>query len=352
MKKLLTFMLTCALCYTAFAQMNDKNNIVYFGRETQYLYDEGAYLLKQIDKTLDEYPPTYPMTEAHKLALVSLDVLQHNTRFDGCKEMQDFINNRCLKVLDNLRNAKKPKKGLRIYKLYNDGFIVRSKSITFAIDFNRGEGLLFDGGTNGERGSVNLMSDSVATMLINECECLFITHNHSDHFDNFVVDRFLEQGKKVYAVRDYRANDDRITHVGDGKGVNKFSTGKLDVTIFPGHQEATPCNCYVIKTPEGYSVAHLGDEGGVPADYEWVQKAKESAPGLDVLLLTSWLPRPVTIINGFAPKFIITGHENEMRHTVDHRMGYWLTFINFDDHHQITTPYISMAWGEWYDFKR
>ena len=49
------------------------------------------------------------------------------------------------------------------------------------------------------------------------------------------------------------------------------------------------------------------------------------------------------------PRLIITGHENEMGHTVDHREDYTQTY-----NHLFGTPYpfIVMAWGESYLFRK
>lgn len=52
------------------------------------------------------------------------------------------------------------------------------------------------------------------------------------------------------------------------------------------------------------------------------------------------------MIKAFAPAYVISGHENELSHTIDHREAYWLTQYKFD---KIATgiPSLVMVWGEW-----
>ena len=50
-------------------------------------------------------------------------------------------------------------------------------------------------------------------------------------------------------------------------------------------------------------------------------------------------------VSGIQPALVITGHENEMGHTIDHREAYWLTFRRMNG---IKVPYVVMAWGESY----
>ena len=51
------------------------------------------------------------------------------------------------------------------------------------------------------------------------------------------------------------------------------------------------------------------------------------------------------LVNGFNPKLVISGHENEMGHTIDHREAFWLTFQKMEE---IKRNYVVMGWGEWF----
>ena len=53
-----------------------------------------------------------------------------------------------------------------------------------------------------------------------------------------------------------------------------------------------------------------------------------------------------------SPRLLISQHENEIgAHGIDHREAYWMTIYKNTHFHQNPTPYVLMAWGEWYDYK-
>ena len=62
-------------------------------------------------------------------------------------------------------------------------------------------------------------------------------------------------------------------------------------------------------------------------------------------MINCWTYKIKDIIEGFDPRYVITGHENEMGHTIDHREAFWLTFQEMEP---INHDYIVMAWGEWF----
>jgi hypothetical protein len=55
------------------------------------------------------------------------------------------------------------------------------------------------------------------------------------------------------------------------------------------------------------------------------------------------------MIRGFSPKLVITGHENELGHSVDHREPFWLTY---DRLHESPAPFLMMTWGESFHYRR
>ena len=56
-------------------------------------------------------------------------------------------------------------------------------------------------------------------------------------------------------------------------------------------------------------------------------------------------------IQGFSPRAIIFGHENEMGHSIDHREAFWLTQHKLDTM-ALPVPGIILCWGEGYRYKR
>jgi hypothetical protein len=122
---------------------------------------------------------------------------------------------------------------------------------------------------------------------------------------------------------------------------------KLQVKIFPGHQSPMMCNIYVVTTPDKYTFAHTGDQYD-KNDMEWIAKIKDNAPKIDALTINCWSYQIADAIKGFNPRYVVTGHENEMGHTIDHREAFWLTFQKMEP---VEHDYVVMAWGEWFSFK-
>jgi hypothetical protein len=54
-------------------------------------------------------------------------------------------------------------------------------------------------------------------------------------------------------------------------------------------------------------------------------------------------------VRGVNPELVITGHENEMGHTVDHREDYTQTYNHLFGSRY---PFLVMAWGESFHYRR
>ena len=116
----------------------------------------------------------------------------------------------------------------------------------------------------------------------------------------------------------------------------------LTFHVYPGRQGNVLNNVYVITLPEGKTIMHTGDQ-----DYSDDLVAKINGNiKVDVLLVQCWMMPMKKFVAGINPALIITGHENEMLHSIDHRESYWLTFRRMSE---VEAPYIVMAWGEVYD---
>ena len=84
-------------------------------------------------------------------------------------------------------------------------------------------------------------------------------------------------------------------------------------------------------------------------DFEWIDEVSKNH-SVDVLLPNCWTTDIVRVTRGFKPALIITGHENEMGHTIDHREG----SDRFGGSRDVgyDTPLILMTWGESYHYKK
>ena len=342
MKKLLFTLLfgtLAAASTTSFAQTKSAEPVAFWGKEDAYLLKQAAHMFSLADQALTENPPVVGAPTARKLALYNLDAMLHEVKYDNTEPFCDFIDSRIGKVIEDMKNP--VKKGVKIYKIYNDGFVARTKSVTIAFDVVRGECK-----------KQKLLSNDQIDAIVEKCEVLFLTHNHGDHVDKYVVDKFIEAGKPVIAAADILPNLDGVTHYRSeseilDKEVTLKSGEKLQVKIFPGHQSPMMCNIYVVTTPDKYTLAHTGDQYD-KNDMGWIATIKDNAPKIDALTINCWSYQIADAIKGFDPRYVITGHENEMGHTIDHREAFWLTFQKMEP---VEHDYVVMAWGEWFSFK-
>ena len=342
MKKLfltLLFGTLAAASTNSFAQTKSAEPVAFWGKEDAYLLKQAAKMFALTDQALTENPPVVGAPMARKLALYNLDAMLHEVKYDNTEPFCDFIDSRIGKVIEDMKNP--VKKGVKIYKIYNDGFVARTKSANIAFDLVRGECK-----------KQKLLSDEQIDAIIEHCDVLFLSHNHGDHVDRYVVNKFIATGKPVIAATEILPDLKGVTHyrseseILDEEVVLK-SGETLQVKIFPGHQSPMMCNIYIVTTPDKYTFAHTGDQYD-KNDMEWIAKVKDNAPKIDALTINCWSYQIADAIKGFNPRYVVTGHENEMGHTIDHREAFWLTFQKMEP---VEHDYVVMAWGEWFSFK-
>ena len=316
-----------------------QEDVAYWGKEDAYLLRQAKYMYELVDEALDEYPPVVGAPTSRKLALYNLDAMLHETKYDNTEPFKSFVTSRTSKVIADMQSP--VKKGMKIYKIYNDGFVARTKSVTIAFDVVRGV-------LNGQP----IVSDNDIATIVDQCDVLFLTHNHDDHVDRYVADRFIAAGKPVIAADEILKDVEGVTHYRSesdilDKEVALKNGERLSVKIYPGHQSEMMCNVYAVTTPEGLTIAHTGDQYN-KEDFRWINEVKNQKPAIDVLTINCWSMDIAEAIKGFNPRYVLTGHENEMGHTIDHREAFWLTFQKLQP---VTHDYVVMAWGEWFSLK-
>jgi L-ascorbate metabolism protein UlaG (beta-lactamase superfamily) len=270
------------------------------------------------------------------LALYNVDAVLHNTIFDKSEPLMDYMKSRIQNVIDGLKAPQMA--DMTIYKLYNDGFIVRTKSVTVAFDLVMGS-------------TYQLIPDELMAQLVDLCDIMFLSHNHRDHVDPGVVKMFTDRGKQVVGPDEALPDNMEMTHFRKEQIADLNITlpnSKLKIKVLPGHQDELQNNIYVITTPENLTFAQTGDQYH-REDIPWIATVKNHIPKVDVLLINCWAMELKTHVDGFNPELVITGHENEMGHTIDHREAYWMSYLKLDE---LEYPYSLMTWGECYDFNK
>ncbi|MDH6358513.1 MBL fold metallo-hydrolase [Parabacteroides sp. PF5-9] len=311
----------------------------FWGKSEAYLHNQAFHMFGLIDQALTENPPVTGAPMARKLALYTLDAMLHETKYDNSEPFNHFLLSRVNKVVADL--CEPVSEGMKIYKVYNDGFVVRTPSAAIAFDLVRGS-------CNGQ----TMIPDSLIARIVDQCDALFITHNHGDHGDPVVADLFLKAGKPVIAPTNLWEKNKEVQHLRFEQPVEKQLTlgrgQSVAVKIFPGHQSELINNIYVVTMPEKQTIAHIGDQYN-KEDMEWIVDIHKEIPSLDVLVVNCWTHRMNDLVEGFKPKLVVTGHENEMGHTIDHREAFWLTFQKME---AIKRDYLVMGWGEFYQITK
>ncbi|MBR1515393.1 MAG: MBL fold metallo-hydrolase [Paludibacteraceae bacterium] len=339
---LTVFIILCA--EPAASQKPEKNpneqHLIFWRYPDNYIENQARVAFATIDETLQAYPPQKEMLLPRKMALIALDQLLHDTRNDKAEPFYTFINARMQRMLDDMQRP--VKKGLRIYKLYNDGFIIKTKDATVAVD-------LIPGGTKDHP----FIADSIIYKIAGQCDAMFVSHFHGDHANLNIAKAFAARGKLVIAPKGLWVGVDPMIQqllVADSVVDVPFKDLKMTLHILPGHQDDIPNNIYVMEFDKCGTVAHTGDQWN-EEDLTWIDDIHKNYR-IDILLPNCWINSMERSLKGFGPKLIITGHENEMEHTIDHREAYWITMKKFERMQNLHIPNVLMTWGESFDYQR
>ena len=162
---------------------------------------------------------------------------------------------------------------------------------------------------------------------------------------------FVKDKKPIYAPTEVYPSNNNINHIYPEKMITEktvLKNNEIKVNIIPGHQDDLLNNIYVITLPEGFTIAHLGDQYN-KNDLPSLKNIYTKIPSVDALLVDCWISNMKEIIEDFNPKIVVTGHENEMGHSIDHREPFWLTYQKME---KINRPSLIMGWGEWYLYRK
>ncbi len=325
-------------------------------KENAYLNRQANFFLDRIEQVLLHYPPQYPEPSERNLALFLLDAVLHDVYAAYRPPVQRFFHSRMESVIQQIESTQVDE-GAMIWKLYNMGFIVRTKTVTFAFDLVRGSSSRVEGFG---------LPDNIMKRFADQCDALFISHRHQDHIDEWVAQNFIDNGKPVIAppqVWSDKPIHQSITHLkreAHTLQTLQIQNGKreLKVVVYPGHQMGnTQNNVSLVFTPEDLSFCQMGDqinEGDFMVDYEWIDKVANNYH-VDVLMPPCWTNEIFRIVKGFNPALILPGHENELGHSIDDRVPFWADSeyleLTYSELKRSDYPVIVMTWGESFHFK-
>ena len=333
LKRMLLIMAPLGLCLLLTVKLSAQK-VDYWGDAEGLLQDQASLIFETAYKVLADHPPAPVVSNERMLALLSLDALLHDTRLDNGKAFASYMNNIASNLLSELQKTELSGNEMRIFRFYNHGFVIKTPTVTIGID------LVNHVGT-----AEPFASDALMRQVVEQCDILFISHIHGDHADSSVAQMFYDQGKDVIVPQEMWKDEPLQLRILRGADVTRElihlpTKGiSLTVDIYPELQGETANNVYVITLPEGQTVMHTGD-------MHYTFSAKMRLRGnvkVDVLLVNSWMVKVKNFISDIAPALVISGHENEVNHEIDHREAYWLTFKRLSG---IKPPFVVMAWGE------
>lgn len=323
-------------------------------KDNDYLDRQAKVFLDSVQALLAVYPPVIREGRERGLAKLLMDAVFHEKYAAFRKPSQEFFHSQTDQLIKVLEKTN-VKKGAIIWKIYNMGFIVRTKSVTVAFDLVRGA-------TSGSPDFT--LSAEETDRLVKQCDVLFISHKHNDHADKIVAETFLNSGKPVISPEQVWKDDSifsRITHlerVSEKVQKLRLSDNRtLDVVIYPGHQLTSAINnVSMITTAEGITIAHAGDqinEGEMMGDFEWIDQVSKNH-NVDILMPNAWTTDICRIVRGFNPALVVPGHEIELGHTVWDRLPFWgddkYLELNYADLKRSKYPVVVLVWGESYHY--
>jgi L-ascorbate metabolism protein UlaG (beta-lactamase superfamily) len=321
--------------------------------DNDYLDRQAKVFLDTVQSMITEFSPQLKEVRERGLAKLLMDAVFHEHFAAFRKPVQQFFHSQTAKVISELESLDITE-GARIWKIYNMGFIVRTKSVTLAFDLSTGE-------TSGSDDFK--LNEMEIERLVNQCDVLFISHRHPDHADLRVAEQFLKLGLPVIAPNQVwkgKPIHSKILHMArtpNKKQKLKVKDVNIDVVVYPGHQMKSHINnVVVVTTPEGITIAHTGDqinEGDFMIDFEWIDEVYKFN-SIDIMMPNAWTMDILRQVKGFRPKLVMPGHELELGHTVWDRLPYWgddkYLKLNYAELKASKYPVVSLIWGESFNY--
>jgi len=288
--------------------------------------------LDKVEATLTTNPPGTGDPELRRQALYLLDDPLHLEQAPRIGAIGDYCRRTIERALAQIE-SEKVNSGATVWKLYNHSFVVKTSEATFAFDINPGVDEV-------------CMSYEQITRLVKAVDVMFISHYHRDHADYRVAELLLAEKKKVLVPGDLWADKPISGELIRASWEPDVKVPGLEWLAFKGHQEDIPNHVYLVSSG-GVSVMHTGDQDNREDFAAWIDSLGAHYK-MDILLPNCWTPDLPRLVRGIGPQVVITGHENELSHTVDHRESFSKTYGIIKD---IECACPVLSWGERFHFE-
>ena len=260
------------------------------------------------------------------------------------------------RVFREVAAAKVPKGKLRLWRIYNMGYVMKGPKHTVAIDVTaRPEFYLVEGKRYIPQTNKVVWCAADWKRLAELSDMLFVTHPHGDHYNRAGIAAFVAARKPVVVpcdIEEYKIPDGPPKKGPDGKYIiekenlttdpccvkldrdhlEPVDVGGVKVRNFLGNQgKDTPCNVYLLDI-DGVLVADNGD------NYDrGKERMLAKCPPADVIIASTWnkvqeMVKSCEAAPGFdrTKSVLLPSHENELGHRVQQRESYWEMYTRQD----------------------
>ncbi|MHB1457149.1 MAG: MBL fold metallo-hydrolase [Armatimonadota bacterium] len=286
-------------------------------RSDPHLWIEDTFNF--ISKGLKVNPPKDANWAIRKDLLLMLDNPLHVDSGDEyhtalSKFYRSFLDD----VVEEIRNTTVTK-GVRIWHIYNMGFVVKTPNHTIAFD-------IFTRVADPDYAWMTFLTEKQTRDLAQLVDIAFVSHWHGDHANTEFLDAMSSADKQVYVPLDpdnYNKTQTGIIPIRTTRKGSPINVDGVRISSYPGFQGDIRCNVYVVDL-DGYTISQNGDN----CTYEIYKDIAANHP-VDIALSNCWSGTN-EYISALNPKIYITGHENELLHDITHRIAYLNTFGNID----------------------
>ncbi|MFA5329731.1 MAG: MBL fold metallo-hydrolase [Prolixibacteraceae bacterium] len=266
-------------------------------KDNDYIDRQDQVFLDTVQAILAKYPPVVHDNFRRTAAKMLMDAVFHDHFTAFRKPVQQFFHARIDQVIQELKQTK-VEKGVRIWKIYDMGFIARTKTVTLAFD-------LVNGSTSESPDFA--MNEDEMDRMVRQCDALLISHRHEDHADIQMAQKFIDLGLPVLTTEETWPNEPIYSKIirpernAEKLHQLKLKNYTLNLYVFPGHQLTSAINnVYLVTTPEGITLAHDGDqinEGNFMMDWDWIDQVAKNHQ-VDVLMTNAWTTDIFRIVRG------------------------------------------------------
>lgn len=252
----------------------------------------------EIQAVLLSEPPCGGDQAVRREAILSLNEFLKDEASIWDEDLAAFYADMMEKVASEIQEP--VQSGVRIWSMYNHGFIIKTPSTVFAFDL-----------VNGYSGWDYQLPDEI----LKQIQVLFISHNHGDHQEYSITRGILDLGSEVVAPIENQSVAFDMIYLSPDEEVD---VAGLHVNAYDGLHGNQANRIYYVTTPEGLTIMHTGDNQTSDTLPEGVT--------VDILLINAWVNESGSAspeiglgnsIKKLTPKLTIPGHIQELGHAYD-----------------------------------